>query len=503
MSRRHARAFAGAPMRKRVLPILALLLSAAPPARAAGFATAVLDAGEDTVRAVRARDLTGDGRPEIVAFADGPRGGAVHVFPATGGGALAVLRPAEAGCRDVFYAFAAKTRPDGPAEIVVVDLAKGVAAFALEAAEGGAAAGHRFGAPRVLAEAPALPFPPDPSRLTVLDAEVDLDGDGVEECVLPGADGYRIIASGRAPRHLPLPVPPALEYSAHRSLLLAFAIPRLKPLDLDGDGRTDLAGGLPGEIHVFAQGPDGAFAASRLPFPALAPRPPDEERASAALEDVDGDGKADLLLTQTPARVGLFERFTSQHSLFLGPALFDADGSGRLATPASSFKVDGLSVNPALFDFDGDGDRDLVVTSLGVDMQSRLMKRVMADYMVFRYDAEARGFERQPLFRVSRPFPIAQLEANSTAPVCFLSGDFDGDGARDLLDTADGGHITILAGTSDTGFLSADRYGFRQEIFRARAEVGNDVRIGDLDGDGADDLLAWRGGLVYLVRSQR
>lgn len=487
---------------KRWSLVLPILLAAS--VARADFSALLFETGEDTVRALRARDLTGDGRIDLVAFTDGPRGMAVHVFdlevPAGAPSrAMVVVRPDELGLRDVYYAFLARTDAERPPEIVFADRRRGVMAVPLARTEGEV----RAGPARLVAETPVLPFYPDSRRMTVLDAAADLDGDRIEELILPCHDGYRVMKTGAPPRHLPLPQAERLLWAPHRFLLLSFALPRLTVADFDGDGRPDLVGGRDGTILVYRKGEDGGFTLSSSFFPPLAPRPPDEERTTPILADVDGDRRTDLLLVQTPSRVGLFEKFTSQQTLFLNSTLLLPDGTDTPAAPASSFKVNGLAINPTLLDFDGDGDLDLLIAALDVDMKSRLLKSVAADYMLFRFDAPSLGFEREPFFRLRRPFPGDQLERNSTAPVCFFTGDFDGDGLKDLLDIADSGAISITAGTTDTGILSSDRYGYRREIFRAEASVENDVLIADLNGDGASDLAAFRGNLVFVVRSTK
>jgi hypothetical protein len=135
-------------------------------------------------------------------------------------------------------------------------------------------------------------------------------------------------------------------------------------------------------------------------------------------------------------------------------------------------------------------------------MKSRIRKSVTADYLLFRFDAKKRTFERDPYFKTSRPFPMAQLERNSTAPVCFFTGDFDGDGKRDLLNIADEGHLTIQKGTTETGFLSSARFEFDDTLFRAKASVGNDLVIEDFTGDGISDLAAFEGSRIFLIRSE-
>jgi hypothetical protein len=103
-------------MRPRILSMAIVFLALPRAVAAEDFGTDLLEVGEGTVRAVRARDLTGDGRLEIAAFWDGPAGVAISVFRADDRGALpkkptAVLRPADHGLFRLYYAFPA--RPSG------------------------------------------------------------------------------------------------------------------------------------------------------------------------------------------------------------------------------------------------------------------------------------------------------------------------------------------------------------------------------------------------------
>ncbi len=494
-------------MSRRLLPLFLILVLSGAQAAGASLVTALLTTGEDTIREVRVADLTGDGIDEIVAFTSGAEGTGVHVFDAHPKGpgphsAMAVLRPAASGHLEIYYACLARMAKGQGAEIVLVDRQRGVTAFRLAPSTKGKGT-PAFADPRKIAAAPELPFYPAPGGFPVLDAAVDLDADGAEELVLPCLEGHVVLRPGAKPLILPSGVTQVLGTPAHRFMTLGFTVPRPVKLNWDGDGRADLAAIRRGELILYLQREDRTFLRVSRPIDVLKPGPAEAGRATPLLGDVDHDGRTDLLLTRSPSNVGLFERFTSRQLLFLSPHILSRSTPGLLATPSDIVKTEGISINPALLDYDGDGDLDLLVTSLGLDMKSRIRKSVSADYLLFRFDAKERKFEHDPWFKVSRPFPMTQLEHNSTAPVCFFTGDFDGDGKRDLLNIADQGHLTIQRGTTDTGLFSSARYDFKDYLFRARATVHNDVVVKDLDGDGTSDLVAHDQHRIYLVRSGR
>jgi hypothetical protein len=488
-------------MPPRLLLISAVLAFGGP--AFAGHATQLLKVEEGgEIHGIRAVDLTGDGRREIVAFVKEAGGTAVAIFALDAEGRYpakpgVVFRPAANSLSGVYFEGIARLRKPGGVEIVFVDQS-GVFAVGLDGK--GAQTG-----PRKIGPSPELPFLPDPSNLHLLDLAADLDLDGVDELLLPAAEGYLILDPDEPekPREVTMGSGHYLSVPDHRYFELTWEIPRVTVADWDGDGIPDLVAGAGGNVLLFLQRKDGTFFEAAKPLSILTPGPADEVRATITLTDVDSDSRVDLLLTQSQSRVQIFERFTAQHSLFINPRIFSPKTAGRLATPAVTWKTDGISVNPTLFDFDGDGDLDLVVTSLGLDIGSRIRKRVVATYLLFRFDARSRVFERDPWFKVSRQFPIEQLERESTEPVCFFHGDFDGDGKPDLLDIADEGHITILKGTTETGFLSASRYTFEEQLFRAKAEVDNKVVIADLNDDGCSDLIAFRQEKIYIIRSTK
>jgi hypothetical protein len=266
-------------LRKRFTTLLLLLLLTAP-AAASGLKGQRMDIGAGQVRAVRARDLTGDGLHDIVAFSDGKDGLAIRFWCARKDGAYRsktpdiVFRPKEQGLVQMYYAALVKPFAGRPAVLLVVDRRKGIFTFAVEAKES-----IRLAAPVRVGDAPPLPFYPDDVRISVLDVGRDLDGDGEEELLLPSIEGYRIleVPGGKKAAHASRVIDTGSSHSlsghAHRFLTLHWEIPLLTVADWDGDGIKDMIAGHDGRFLLYLQRKDGTFMKETRRLDILRPPP--------------------------------------------------------------------------------------------------------------------------------------------------------------------------------------------------------------------------------------
>jgi hypothetical protein len=288
------------------------------------------------------------------------------------------------------------------------------------------------------------------------------------------------------------------------------------------DGATLMAGG--------SSAPAASFAVSGDPLTLLAARSPG---------DLDGDGFADLV-----AAVGLVsddDRVSYQMTVLDGPlsgASTEADAD--LTLPAPSAWIDLPFPGQ---DLDGDGTTDLVYTNFVGEV------RILYGPLTAGQDPDApdASFSGEGGEGVGAFVPVGDLDGNgavdvviavpdagdygavyvldgpfagsvrpSEAAVLALSGtswpgyawtdaaagDLDGDGATDLVlssplapvSGADLGRVWIIpALAAATGLLddTSPLYGPSEGWF------GEDVRVADLDGDGASDLLVAMNTVVY------
>ncbi|MDP9396136.1 MAG: FG-GAP-like repeat-containing protein [Actinomycetota bacterium] len=267
--------------------------------------------------------------------------------------------------------------------------------------------------------------------------------------------------------------------------------------DFDGDGRDDLAVGAPG-ARIGGQEPAGAVVVrytrsglgnARLTqgSPGVPGRPEyyDEFGATLASGDIDGDGFDDLVVSATDERVGSVAS-AGRVSVLFG----SATGLGRGVTidqetpgvPGSAgTKRFGHAV--ALGDADGDGHADLVV---GVAWESE----GGAAGGVIYIPGSAAGLDpaRSVLWSQASPGVAGVPEEGDNFGHRVAMGDLNGDGKDDLLVSArwdeygtSYGVAHVLPGSSEG--LTAS--GSTLLTPRSRdAYFGLALSVGDLTGDG-------------------
>ncbi len=250
--------------------------------------------------------------------------------------------------------------------------------------------------------------------------------------------------------------------------------------DVNGDGKPDLAFGFEpagvNSTNVTIYPNNGSatfFGASAFNF---APSGfAAGEMAGVALGDVDGDGKADLVmgLFMNPTAVFIFKG--------QGNATFASNTFGKFtSTVAGNMNV--LSQSIALGDLNGDGKPDLA-QGFGSTTSSNVV--------FFPNEGGTTGFASSP----SGIF--APTSAASGASQSIALGDVDGDGKLDLaLETnglagggASGFQVSIFLGTgTGTIFKPMSAFSFTPSIPSASGAAKMSIALGDVNGDGKPDL---------------
>ncbi len=221
--------------------------------------------------------------------------------------------------------------------------------------------------------------------------------------------------------------------------------------DIDGDGRPDLLAGegSAGEVAVLLNAGGGDFATGTTVATGTAPR-------TMALGDLNGDGAPDLVTAG--GSESFAANFPNTVAVHLG------DGGGGFG-PATQITVGNNPTALALGDVNADGRGDLLVANEDDRTVSVLL-------------ANGNG-----------GLTSAGTADSGRGLVDLALADLDGDGARDLLGVDGGDTLVVLQGNGSGGFA-------------APVEVAIDstpgdttgVEVGDFDRDGAPDVVTLNDG---------
>ncbi len=210
--------------------------------------------------------------------------------------------------------------------------------------------------------------------------------------------------------------------------------------DVNGDGRLDLMGsdGNGGAINLFLGRGDGTFQG-----PTIIESGGTLVWGITVANDLNGDGKTDLIAALASN---------------LGARVLLGNGDGTFSIGASLSSGGEQTKATRVGDFNGDGKDDVVITSYTGDSVSVLLGN------------------GDGTFR-SR---VSYASGGSTSSDAVIH-DFDGDGVLDMALSITPHAVGILLGNGDGTFKSARNY--------TTGEQPNSIRLGDLNGDGLEDLV--------------
>jgi hypothetical protein len=304
---------------------------------------------------------------------------------------------------------------------------------------------------------------------------------GLGECIVLTTDGElvaRLDAGHRANYFIPKRPGPLVGESELESY---YDFPRTEVADANGDGKSDLLFASRHELRVFLQNGEGSFAArpsQKLALGRLSEK--DLIRGSGnvrvAVEDLNGDGRADLLITATTGGLMNARSETTVH--------LNRNGTWDLDEPQRRSVLERGWSSLQLVDLDGDGRSELLEARIPFSIlelaEALITQEVDVEVSLFRADAEL-GFRSEPWVEtgLSVGLDLETASLNGFGPT--VEADLNGDGWRDRLTSGDGAAIEVYLGGSERPF---QRRTARQEL-----DTHGSVRFGDVDGDGLTDLL--------------
>jgi Bacterial Ig-like domain (group 3)/FG-GAP-like repeat len=336
----------------------------------------------------------------------------------------------------------------------------------------------------------------------------DLDGDGVPDLVTadPDDDAAALLENDGSGNFAPVT---CASSGCTPSPLAAGPNPSAVAIgDLNGDGRNDIviaAAGLSatnGNLSVYTSQPDGSYVLSTIPSSEVGAYP-----VAVKIADVNGDGKPDLVIANAGANPGLTvltrttpigagatatatdyaasSPISTTPGTFFNPAIAvgDLNGDGRAdiaITDKAARTVTVLYQNPA----GGFTDVPVITNTSGPGPTSIAIGDVNGDGRPDLVVASDDGNEIIPLLKdaTDAGFTPGTPLATGASPGGLAIGDFDGDGRNDIA----------VANTNDgtvTVFLK-DATGTTYTPTTLQAETGvTSLAIGDLAGTGKLDIV--------------
>ena len=190
----------------------------------------------------------------------------------------------------------------------------------------------------------------------------------------------------------------------------------------------------------------------------------------AAIGDIDGDGKADLVSANVGATgISVLRNTSSSSTISSSTFATKVDFSG----PAS-----GYTSNVKLADIDGDGKLDVVTANPGAGSLSVYINTSTSGSISFATRVD-----------------ISML----ATPIVLAIADFDGDGKPDIA-TANGNNgssvynISTILNTSTVGIVS-----FSSPATSSTLSYASSIAAADFDGDGKTDIAVTDSGSTYAV----
>jgi hypothetical protein len=336
--------------------------------------------------------------------------------------------------------------------------------------------------------------------LPTLDVMRDLNGDGLDDLIIPGFAGFSVFiqqADGEFMAPVMMAAPPVMDMSYNDHPW--YTTRKTYHTDIDADGRDDLAFWVEDEFRAYMQQDDG-FSSQFVGFTPLVEfeaqgyegismRMGGEDQSNVlkkalfAFNDLDGDARPELVTLAVKSE-GVFNKQTT-YEFYRGQPL--KQGIPQFSTvPDSRIESKGIQFDLLERDLNNDGQLDIIVSSVELGL-GKLVRALLTG--AIRIDL---GFyQMQDGVYPSKPNIVRTIKATfsfSSGDVfvpTVLMVDVTGDGLADLLLQEGDDELHIYPGEA-TDKLFADN---PVKVIVAMPRDPDLVQVADLNHDGKQDLI--------------